>query len=193
MVPANVLPLGMMSVMIDQLLQQAAQARKEHRPADAKRDLLEAVEACRASGTQLELAQTLKALGQVERDLQHSEEALKLYQEAVAIYRTLDDPLALAHTIRHVGDILLVEGKHILAEPCYQEALGIYRGNQKTAPLDLANTIRGLAILKQETRIPDDAKVLWEEARTLYTQVNVEAGVAESNRRLAQLAATKKN
>jgi tetratricopeptide (TPR) repeat protein len=172
---------------IDQLLQQAAQARREHRLADARRDLLEAVEACRASGTQLELAQTLKALGQVERDLQHTEEALRLYHESVAIYRTLDDPLALAHTIRHVGDILLVGGKHALAEPYYQEALGIYRNNPQTSPLDMANAIRGMAILKQETRNVDESKALWQEARALYALVNVEAGVAESNRRIAQL------
>jgi tetratricopeptide (TPR) repeat protein len=173
--------------VIEQLLQQAAQARKEHRSADAKRDLTEAVEACRAHGTQLELAGALKALGQIERDLQHNDVALKLYQEAAAIYRTAGDPLALAHTVRHVGDILLVEGRHALAEPCYQEALTIYRGNEKTAPLDLANTIRGMAMLKQETRNVDEAKALWEEARTLYAQVNVEAGVAESSRRIAQL------
>ena len=178
--------------VVDHLLQQAAQARREHRSADAKRDLTEAVEALRAGGTQFELAGALKALGQIERDLQHSDVALKHYQEAVALYRTLDEPLHLAHTVRHVGDILLVEGHHAQAEPCYQEALSIYRGNAKTVPLDLANTIRGLAMLKQETRNIDEAKALWEEARDLYAAVKVEAGVAESNRRLAQLAASVK-
>jgi len=176
-----------MTVMTDQLMQQGAQARREHRSADAKRCFTEAVEAARANGTQIELAGALKALGQVERDLGRNDDALRLYQEAVVIYTAEGDALQQAHTVRHVADILLVSGRHIQAEPCYEEALKIYRNHEQTEPLDLANTIRGLAMLKQETRNVDDAKALWEEARALYAAVNVEAGVAESNRRIAQL------
>jgi hypothetical protein len=51
----------------------------------------------------------------------------------------------------------------------------------------LANAIRGLAILKSDTADAEAARALWEEARDLYAAVNVKAGVAESNRRLALL------
>jgi len=74
-----------------------------------------------------------------------------------------------------------------LAGACYHEALGIYRSHAETPPLDLANAIRGLAILKSDTADAEAARALWEEARDLYAAVNVKAGVAESNRRLALL------
>jgi hypothetical protein len=45
-----------------------------------------------------------------------------------------------------------------------------------------------MAILKEQTGEPEAAKPLWEEARQLYASVNVPEGVAESSKRLAQLA-----
>jgi hypothetical protein len=90
----------------------------------------------------------------------------------------LNDPLALAHTIRHVADIHRVQGNPQLAEPCYDEALGLYRANAATPPLDLANAIRGLALLKND-------KALWAEARDLYASLDVQAGVDECSRWLS--------
>ena len=112
---------------------------------------------------------------------------LRNYEEAAVIYREEGDILKLAHTIRHVGDIYRNLGKQELAEPCYGEALELYRANKKTAPLDLANAIRGYALLKHDQGEVQQAKSLWQEARDLYASVNVEAGVAESSRRLALL------
>jgi hypothetical protein len=74
-----------------------------------------------------------------------------------------------------------------LAEPCYHEALTIYRAHKETPPLDLANAIRGLALLKSNAGEVEEARALWAEARDLYAAVNVEAGVKESSRRLALL------
>ena len=155
---------------------------------DARSDLVEAVELCRREGEREELAQALTGLGQIERDLQHLAVARGLYQEAVTIYRSVDNPLKLAHAVRHVGDILRHEGQTHLADSSYQEALTIYRGNAQTLPLDLANTIRGLAILKADTGQLEQSKLLWEEAGGLYAAVHVEAGVAECSRRVAELA-----
>lgn len=176
-----------MSEASDKLVQQALQARREHRLADAKRDLVEAVDICRKAGVRVDLAEALTGLGQIERDLHHSEAARESYEEAAAIYRAEGDVLRIAHTVRHLGDIHREEGRPDLAEPCYREALDLYRGHERTPPLDLANAIRGLAILKDEADEAEVARLLWEEARELYTSVNVEAGVAESSRRLARL------
>jgi tetratricopeptide (TPR) repeat protein len=171
----------------DKLLKQAFQARRENRLADARRDLVEAVEICRKAGVPAELAEALTGLGQIERDLQRNDAARQHYEEAVAIYRAQGDALVLAHTVRHVADIHRHDGSRELAERCYQEALHIYRSYERTPPLDLANAIRGLAILKDDAGEAEEARSLWEEARELYTAVKVEAGVAESNRRLARL------
>jgi tetratricopeptide (TPR) repeat protein len=171
----------------ENLIQQALRARREHRLEDAKRDLVAAVALCRKAGGQ-NLARALTALGQIERDQGQNDAALRHYEEAVTIYRAAGEPLKLAHTIRHVADILRESGRAELAEPRYDEALALYRKHPETPPLDLANAIRGWALLKSDSRENESAKALWQEARELYAAVNVEAGVEESKRRLAMLA-----
>jgi tetratricopeptide (TPR) repeat protein len=115
------------------------------------------------------------------------EGALRHYEDAVQIYRSLDNALALAHTVRHVGDILRNLDRLELAEPCYSEALSIYRSHPESSPLDLANTIRGFALLKVSTGDGVEAKLLWQEAARLYAAVDVQAGAAEAERQIALL------
>ena len=107
---------------------------------------------------------------------------------AVAGLRRVDDPLRLAHTVRHLGDAYYYAGRASMAEPCYVEALSIYRRHEHRQPLDLANAIRSFAVLKDEVGAAEEAQHLWQEAHDLYVAVNVPAGVAESAARLALLA-----
>lgn len=180
-----------MADAISTLLSRARRTRFEN-PAEARQDLVEAVGLARTSNDPLQLAQVLTALGQIERDLHRSDEALHHYEEAAAIYRLADHraanvPLKLAHTIRHIGDIHRHKKQLQLAEACYVEALAIYRAHVETPPLDLANALRGFALLKETAGDPQTARSLWEEAGKLYASVNVEAGVAESARRITLL------
>jgi hypothetical protein len=71
------------------------------------------------------------------------------------------------------------------AEPLYLEAAGIYRQLGEKATLDLANTLRGLALVNESAAKMDASKALWQEARELYAQCNGEAGVAECNKKLS--------
>ncbi len=176
-----------MSEAAVKLMRQANRARRENRLADAHRDLVAAVAHCRQIGKQRELVQSLKGLGQIERDLGRGDAARPLYEEAVAICREEDDALTLAHTVRHLGDIHQDAGRVELAEPCYHEALTIYRSHKETPPLDLANAIRPLAILKGHAGEVEEAIRLWKEARDLYAAANVREGVAESSAQLARL------
>jgi len=107
---------------------------------------------------------------------------------AVARARRGDDRVRLAHRVRHLGDAYYYAGRPALAEPCYVEALTIYRGQEHGRPLDLANAIRSFAVLKHETGATDEAQRMWQEAHDLYLRLNVPAGVAESAARLALLA-----
>src|SRR5215510_9679054 len=111
-----------MADAIDNLLVLARHARFEN-PEGARRDLIEAVALARKARDPLQLAKALTALGQIERDLHHTDEALRHYEEVAAIYRTVDIPLKIAHSVRHTGDIHRDEGHLKLAEPCYVEAL----------------------------------------------------------------------
>jgi tetratricopeptide (TPR) repeat protein len=105
------------------------------------------------------------------------------YEEAVVLFRETDEPLVLAHTIRHLGDVYLEQGRPDLAEPCYHEALGLYRSHADESSLDLANAVRSLAVLRWE-----QAKMLWEEVRSLYTGLSIEAGIKESAARVEALS-----
>jgi tetratricopeptide (TPR) repeat protein len=168
------------------LMSEAKRLRFED-PNKARRLYADAVSSCRTAGRPDQLTRALKGLGQIERDLGENNVALKLYEEAVTICRGESDSLLLAHTIRHVGDIHQDAGRPELAEPCYQEALTIYRNHEETAVLDLANTVRPLALLKEENGEVEGAKRLWAEAKDLYAKANVPEGVAGATRALARL------
>ena len=107
---------------------------------------------------------------------------------AVASVRKVDDPLRLAHTVRHLGDAYYYARRPAEAEPCYVEALSIYRRHENRRPLDLANAIRSFAVLKDEIGAANEAQGLWQEAHDLYVALKVPAGIAESAARLALLA-----
>ena len=163
-------------------------ARRQGRHRQAKEAFSESVRLCRGSSDRvLLLANSLVGLGQVERDLKNERLALHYYQEAVEIYRKAPDRLRLAHTVRHVADILREVGSLEQARRHYEEALNIYRDNPETPALALANTIRGFALLRGESGETEPARSLWEEARRLYQSVDVTAGVQESDAQLARL------
>ena len=130
--------------------------------------------------TKREQAEELRRQAETERKRHRGRpEAIALYQQAVASFREVDDPLKLAHTVRQLGDVYVEGGKPDLAEPCFEEALALYRSHSETPPLDLANAIRSMALLK-------DSRELWIEARDMYRSLGIEAGVAESGAHLAK-------
>lgn len=89
--------------------------------------------------------------------------------------------------MRHLGDIHRDAGHWELAEPCYLESLALYRSQAGVSPLDLANAIRPLAILKHDAGKAEEAGRLFEEAMGLYAAANVQEGVGECSSRLKQL------
>src|SRR2546423_11645944 len=98
------------------------------------------------------------------------------YKLAAAIARAFGEPLLLAHRVRHLGDAYRRLGRAELAEPSYIEALSIYRQHEEARPLDVANALRGFAILKESAGARDEARRLWQEGHDLYGQVDVPAG-----------------
>jgi len=162
-------------------------ARREHRPAEAREQFEQAAECARTADNQPLLAQALKGLGQIERDEKNLDAALILYEQAAAIHRSLDERMALAHTVRHVADILRGQKNYEQAASRYEEALAIYRRNGQTPALELANAIRGQALLKGDLGQAEEATYLWYEARHLYETAGASAGVAESESHIAFL------
>jgi tetratricopeptide (TPR) repeat protein len=183
---------GTMSEAADKLLKHAEQAQREKRLGEARSDLLAAIVELSAENAGQPLAMALRTLGELERKLGDGERARTHYEESVAILRNCGDALRLAHTVRHLGDVHHDAGRSDLARPCYEEAIALYRGHGKAPALDLANAIRSLAVLEQESGNRDGARRLWSEARELYAGVNAKAGVAECDKRLAEMASFKR-
>jgi hypothetical protein len=96
--------------------------------------------------------------------------------------------LKLAHAVRHLGDAYNHARRSALAEACFVEGLSIYRGNEHTRPLDLANLLRSFAASKDSVGADEEAQRLWQEAHDNYVAVSAPAGIAESAARLALLA-----
>jgi len=169
-------------------MEEAARARREDRSDDAYRGYTAAAAICRAIQDRGSLIHALKGVGQIERDRGNFQAALVAYEEAAVLAREESDPFLLAHTIRHVGDILFHLGRLTDAEVRYSEALALYRRSSNAPPLDLANTIRAMAVLKDSRGASGEALPLWEEAHDIYASLGVQAGVAESKSRQARIA-----
>jgi tetratricopeptide (TPR) repeat protein len=158
------------------LIEAAERALGDHRLADAHRDFSAAVALARQHGGR-ELVRALRGLAQIER-------AVPLHEEAVALCRREGDPLLLAHTIRDLGELHQEAGRLAEAEPCYREALALYRGHHETPPLHLANALRPLALLEERLGRREAARTLWQEARDLYASVQVREGMDEAEAHL---------
>jgi tetratricopeptide (TPR) repeat protein len=163
------------------------QARRDQQLDDARNCFSRALQLSRTSDDKLHKAQAHAGLGQLERDRKNIGAALKHYQIAVELLRKQDDPLALAHTIRHVADILLCEENLEPARRHYEEALAIYCAHETTPPLDLANTLRGYALVMEESSKIEEATMLWRQTQALYEQLEIEAGTTECQSHLAFL------
>jgi len=160
--------------------------------ADAKDCFKRAADAMRNAGDKSLLADALCGLGQIERDQGNGKAALECYSEAVGLRRSGGDTPALAHAIRHVADILREQESAAKAAPYYEKAISIYRSHPETVPLDLANAIRGFALLKASSASPgtqgaEQALLLWQEAAGLYEQAGVSAGIEECRQQIAFL------
>lgn len=53
--------------------------------------------------------------------------------------------------------------------------------------MDVANTLRPFAILKEKMGDSDGARTFWREARELYKSLAIDAGVAEASQALVRL------
>jgi tetratricopeptide (TPR) repeat protein len=172
---------------VQALIDEAFQARRDDRPADALSGFSSAVDLAREHGQRTALVRALKGLGQIHRDGGDRAKALELYREATTVCREIDDPLLLAHTVRHVADILQDEGRVEEAAPLYEEALAIYRAEPETIDMDLANALRPYAILTESFGEKGTAIALWTETRQLYEKAGILPGVHEADAHLETL------
>ena len=174
-----------MTETFNELFTRGYQARREDRLADSRAVFIEAVRKAAIEADRPSLAEALSGLAQAERGIGNLEAAAHHYANAAVLYRELGLRERLAFAIRHEADIRREAGKAVEAEPLYLEAEEIYRQLGEQATLDLANTLRGLALVYESTAKNDASKALWQEARELYAKCNVDAGIAECDEKLS--------
>ena len=153
----------------------------------AKQALTRAVAICRVEGPPSTRAEALHLLANLELELEHEEPARPLWEEAVEILRGTDEPLALAHKVRHLGDLHRRAGRLDEAEACYTEALTLYREHDAPGSLDFANAVNRMAELEERRGNRTRALALWNETHDLYAAVDVSAGVEEAERHIDAL------
>jgi len=167
-----------------ELISAGYQARREERAEDAKALFIKAFE---DSGSDDERVNALCGWANSESDLGRFAESAERYAEAVALLRSLDEPLKLAHTVRHLGDVQRRAGQLAEALPCYEEALGIYREHPETVPLDLGNALRGYGLLLEAMGDPGRAREVWAQVLGIYREVGIQAGIDEAERQTSRL------
>jgi len=137
-----------------------------------------------AASTDEERAFQLRELGELARRNRDLAAAQAYYEQASNLLRGSPNRLKFAHTVRHLGDVLTERQDWSHAEPCFVEALDIYRSHPSPPALDLANAIRAYAAMKSARGTHEEARALWSEAGRLYEAVGISAGVEECKRRI---------
>lgn len=106
------------------------------------------------------------------------------YEDAVRLHRASEDEARLAHALRHLGEVHTENGRLGLAETCMTEAMTLYRAMSDVHPVALANAVRPLALLREAQGRKEEARAAWIEARELYEQCGITAGVEECDAHL---------
>jgi tetratricopeptide (TPR) repeat protein len=163
-------------------------ARRERQYAESRAIFFEGVRRAAEQANRPALAEALCGLAQAERDIGNCAAAHHQYANAALLYREIGPPSRLAYALRHEGDLARELNKPEEAESAYREAETIYRGLGNDARLDLANTLRGLALVKEGTGPAQASKPLWTEARDLYLRCDVRVGVEKCDQKLRELS-----
>ncbi|CAM2070395.1 Tetratricopeptide repeat protein [Sulfidibacter corallicola] len=168
-----------MTSQVTALIEKARAARRNDRLDEARHAAWQALEAAKANADGPGISSAQAMLGQVARDCGDAPEAISWYTAAAEGCRQRNATRSLAHALRHIGDIHLDLQQLEKAEPLYEEALQIYRTQDDLSPLELANAIRSVALLKSQQNERASAIDLWREARSLYEATGIQPGVEE--------------
>ena len=117
---------------------------------------------------------------QIAADQDQWELAAEYGWKAIEYYKNASEPLKTAHALRHQADIMCHLDCGIEAHALYQKALELYRHNEKTATIDLANALRAFALNLVDMGLKNKAKEMWQETAKLYAKIGLSDGVEEA-------------
>lgn len=169
------------------ILKQAAHARQHEDPAaEADRLMLEQAALAAKADEITARAEELMAAAQTRRDRGDRIGAAIVYAEAITLLRANNNTTRqLAYALRHAADVRSRLKEYAVAASHIEEAVRLYRTlvlSDEATPLDLANALR-VAALNAERQ----AHSAWQEARGIYDELAITAGVEECSERLESL------
>jgi len=161
--------------------------RNAHRFNEAIMELEAALELCEEFKVNKYKRMTLSLLATIYFDLGRNKKSLESYKNALILAEVDSEEEQVAHITRHIADVECEIGDLKSSMSHYEKALSYYRRNVSKYSLSYANTIRGLALLKEKTVDYSDAKKLWKEAKSVYEKLKVDTGIKECIMRLKKL------
>ena len=117
---------------------------------------------------------------QIAADQEQWELAAEYGWKAIEYYKNDGDTNKTAHALRHQADVMRKLDCGIEAHALYQKAVDIYRKDENTSTLDMANALRGYALNLIDMGQKEKARQIWEETAELYAQIGLIDGVEEA-------------
>jgi len=164
---------------ISALLNAAKISRRDKNLIDAKRSIVSAIKIARRISHNSLLARALNDLAGTDRDLGNKAASIETYEELAELQKKNNNKLGTAHALRHLADICQEERFFEKAENQYIKAIQIYQNHRPRSSLNLANALRGYALLKIQLKQDKLSLPLWKEAKKLYEVNKIELGVKE--------------
>ncbi|NNE99090.1 MAG: tetratricopeptide repeat protein [Pyrinomonadaceae bacterium] len=168
---------------IKELLEQAWSERRVGNYDQARR-LVERAEALTKDDNYNSLGRIFHVYAQFDSEHNRYPEALDLYRKSLENYKKADVSDKIAHSTRHVADVLRKLGNDAESEAAYREAIEVYRANPNSSSGDLANALAGFAEILEKRGKISEAIAAWEETKELYQQCGIQAGVEQAKRKL---------
>lgn len=171
---------------IIQLLTEAWKLRGEGDYEASKQRLAQAEELCQSNDFDI-LGRISHIYMQHAYDQNNIFVALEFNQKSIDYYTKAKNLDKMAHSIRHRADLLAAQNELNEAYISYSKSIELYRSNSDTKDGDLANALRGYALILEEMGTVDNALSIWVEIRQIYTTHNLTEGMEEAESKIKEL------
>ncbi len=168
---------------VKELLRKAWLFRCQESYKQAEKVLAEAEKQCSPNDFQT-LGRIYHIYAHCASDLEELDRALFLENQSLEYYTETGDRRLIAHATRHIADYLRRLNEDEQAKKRYEEAIAIYREDERGNTNDMANALRGYGLVLEKLDDRHLAISVWQEVKTLYAACNIAAGVKEAQEKL---------
>ena len=124
---------------------------------------------------------------QHEYDHDNLLKALEYNNKSISYYTKDKNLDKIAHSIRHRADLQKALGQFENAESNYLKAIRIYKEQLQAFNGNLANALRGYALVLEKRKRFKKAIMVWEEIKAIYAKHQFSEGTIEANHKISQL------